>query len=71
MRRRHFIGLAGAATLDLVGPAYAQTKPNLPLIGVLIPNARMRGRTFVRPAAPQRVKGDLLKQCSTGISLLR
>jgi hypothetical protein len=36
MRRRHFIGLAGATTLDFVGPAYAQTKPNLPLIGVLI-----------------------------------
>jgi hypothetical protein len=43
MRRRHFIGLAGATTLDFVGPAYAQTKPNLPLIGVLIP-----GREDVR-----------------------
>jgi hypothetical protein len=71
MRRRHFIGLAGAATLDFVGPVCAQTKPNLPLIGVLIPNARTCGRTFVRPAALQRVKGYLLKQCSTGLSLLR
>jgi putative ABC transport system substrate-binding protein len=37
MRRRDFVGLAGAATLRFVGPGYAQTKPNLPLIGLLIP----------------------------------
>jgi ABC-type uncharacterized transport system substrate-binding protein len=37
MRRRDLIGLAGAATLNFMGPGYAQTKPDLPLIGLLIP----------------------------------
>jgi ABC-type uncharacterized transport system substrate-binding protein len=37
MRRREFIGLLGAATLSSPRPGIAQTKPDLPLVGVLLP----------------------------------
>ena len=58
MRRRDFIGLAGAATLDFLVPAYAQTKPNLPLIGVLIP-----GYEDVRAGVPRK---ELEQALATG-----
>jgi putative tryptophan/tyrosine transport system substrate-binding protein len=37
MRRRAFIGLIGAAALGFPRPGYAQTKTDLPLVGVLYP----------------------------------
>jgi putative ABC transport system substrate-binding protein len=37
MRRREFIGLIGTAALSFPRPGYAQTKPDLPLVGVLVP----------------------------------
>ena len=37
MRRREFIGLMGTAALSLTRPALAQTKPDLPLVGLLVP----------------------------------
>jgi putative tryptophan/tyrosine transport system substrate-binding protein len=40
MRRRSFIGLIGAAALNVARPAIAQTKADLPLVGVLLPTAQ-------------------------------
>jgi putative ABC transport system substrate-binding protein len=37
MRRREFIGLMGTAALGFARPAHAQTNPDLPLVGVLVP----------------------------------
>jgi putative ABC transport system substrate-binding protein len=36
MKRREFIGLIGGAAVTFPGPAYAQTKTDLPLVGVLM-----------------------------------
>src|SRR6266403_4596447 len=36
MRRREFIGLIGTATLSFPRPGYAQTKTDLPVVGLLI-----------------------------------
>ncbi len=37
MERREFIGLIGTAAFSFARPGYAQTKPDLPLVGVLVP----------------------------------
>jgi putative tryptophan/tyrosine transport system substrate-binding protein len=37
MRRREFIGLIGTAALSVPRPGYAQTKTDMPLVGLLIP----------------------------------
>src|SRR5215203_3362819 len=37
MRRREFIGLIGGAALSFPRPGYAQTKTDLPVIGLLLP----------------------------------
>jgi putative tryptophan/tyrosine transport system substrate-binding protein len=37
MRRREFIGLLGATGLSFPGPGYAQTKAELPVVGLLTP----------------------------------
>jgi putative tryptophan/tyrosine transport system substrate-binding protein len=37
MRRREFIGLIGTAAVGVARPALAQTKSDLPLVGVLVP----------------------------------
>ena len=36
MQRREFIGLIGAAALSSPRPGYAQTKTDLPVVGVLM-----------------------------------
>lgn len=40
MKRRQFIGLIGTAALDFPRAALAQTKTDLPLVGVLVPRTR-------------------------------
>ena len=40
MRRRRFIGLMGVAALGVARPAIAQTKTDLPLVGVLVPRTQ-------------------------------
>jgi len=37
MRRRDLIGLAGIGALNFARPAHAQTKANLPVVGLLLP----------------------------------
>src|SRR5882724_6000931 len=37
MKRREFIGLIGTAALSLPRPGYAQTKTDLPVVGLLLP----------------------------------
>lgn len=37
MRRREFIGLIGTAALSFPRPGYAQTKTDMPLVGLLMP----------------------------------
>jgi hypothetical protein len=37
MKRREFIGLMGTAALGVARPAIAQTKTDLPLVGLLNP----------------------------------
>ena len=37
MRRREFIGLIGATALSFPRPGHAQTKPDMPLVGLLLP----------------------------------
>ena len=36
MRRREFIGLIGTAALSFPRPGYAQTKTDLPVVGLLL-----------------------------------
>jgi putative ABC transport system substrate-binding protein len=40
MQRRSFIGLIGTAALSVARPAIAQTKADLPVVGVLLPTAQ-------------------------------
>ena len=37
MQRREFIGLIGATALSFPRPGYAQTKTDLPVVGLLMP----------------------------------
>jgi hypothetical protein len=37
MQRREFIGLMGKAALSFPRPGYAQTKTDLPVVGLLLP----------------------------------
>ena len=37
MQRREFIGLIGAAALSFPRPGFAQTKTDMPLVGLLMP----------------------------------
>jgi putative tryptophan/tyrosine transport system substrate-binding protein len=38
VQRREFIGLVGATALSIPRPGYAQTKTDIPLVGLLVPN---------------------------------